>query len=237
MTEGESVTPPKRSLVNSTDEIVTIKREESEKRPLQFASSQSYKLDYLNSITLGIQSLTQIKANFTISWLLIHKNTKMGRKSNVSALNRGASPSIVSVLVEDQYVELTVSASIVTIWSLSSTIVLSLMRIKDVSVQSHTVWRTTASVFRGENFVGRNAIVPIVKIYTFDICTIHIQIIVNRLNHKLKKRDRKSNNIFNWICMKNLLLNLFRKSCRTVCTLFKRRYFIVKGAPPCSSSL
>lgn len=63
----------------------------------------------------------------------------MGRKSNVSALNRGASPSIVSVLVEDQYVELTVSASIVTIWSLSSTIVLSLMRIKDVSVQSHTV--------------------------------------------------------------------------------------------------
>lgn len=67
MTEGESVTPPKRSLVNSTDEIVTIKREETEKRTLHFASSQSYKLDYLNSITLGIQSLTQIKANFTIS--------------------------------------------------------------------------------------------------------------------------------------------------------------------------
>lgn len=156
------------------DELLTIKKEEDDMPDYSvFQNSQTYKLDFLNSITFCTFPFIQLKVRYTTCSPWTAKRQKCSVRSNVNALNRDVSQSIASVSPRVVYAGLIVSVWTARI-SIRFSIIKKCMLRGAVNAPNLSAKKIIVNAFKKEKPAPRNAAASIVKILRHDSPVFHI---------------------------------------------------------------
>lgn len=128
-----------------------------------FQSSNTYKLDFLNSITICNPFYIKLKVKSSIFSHSIRKSQEHKERSSVSALSQDVSPNIVNALQKERFAEFSVNAKIAKILVPLSILIRPMFK-KDVSAPSRSVKKIIANAFRKVSLVQKNVVAQIAKI-------------------------------------------------------------------------
>ena len=138
------------------DELMTVKKQDTMQLNL-FQNSNTYKLDFLNSITICKPLYIQLRVKSSIYFPCIQKSQEPRERLNASAQSLDASLNIANALQKEGFVEFSANVKIVKILARSSIPKRRMLK-KAVSVPSQSAKRIIANAIRRVSHAPRNVV-------------------------------------------------------------------------------